>query len=293
MRVLISAPATTANLGSGFDVFAAALSCQNRFTVETGGDGFSLRGEGSLAPLGENLFHAGLDAGAALLGEPAPTVRVQAEAEVPLRSGLGSSATAICAGLLAAQALIGRDLPFEESLRIAGRLDGHPDNVAACLLGGLTMSTGGGVVRRMPAPALRAIVFYPGTEQATEAARRCLSQQVERSDAVFNIGRAGLLVYAMVHGEYDLLRVACEDRLHESQRLAALPFAEEARAAAVAAGAFAMPVSGSGPSLVALTLPEHAPAVTTALEEVARRYAPARVIALGFNDQGARAERLT
>ncbi|MDA8346173.1 MAG: homoserine kinase [Thermaerobacter sp.] len=292
MRLSVTAPATTANLGAGFDVFGAALALDNRFTVETGRGGFSLSGGGDISGLGQNLFLAGLEAAAARLGHRAPSVAVMAEAAVPLRSGLGSSASAICAGILAAQALIGRDLPDDEVLRIASVLDGHPDNVAACLHGGVTIATEDGLVRRMPAPDLQAIIFYPGTEQGTEAARRNLAPQIDRKDAVFNIGRASLLVYALTTGEYSLLSSSCEDRLHEPLRLAALPFAKEAREAALSAGALAMPISGSGPSLIALARPEDEPAVSAALEGVARRYPPARVLSLSFAERGARVEPL-
>jgi homoserine kinase len=288
VKLTISTPATTANFGAGFDVFGAALSCENRFFVEVGGEGFALA-DGSRLPVeGRNLFLAALESAAAALGASTPGVGVLADAAVPLRSGLGSSATAICAGLLAAQAILGKDLPPGDLLRLASLLDGHPDNVAACLLGGVTISAGGGLVRRLPAPGMAAIVFYPGTEQGTEAARRGLTAQVERQDAVFNIARASLFVYALTQGDHDLLRVACEDRLHETVRLRALPYAEQARTAALDAGAYAMPLSGSGPSMIALTSHERAQAVTTALREVAADHPPARVIPLSFSDRGAR-----
>ncbi len=287
MKLTITAPATTANLGAGFDVFGAALSCENRFFVEVGGEGFALA-DGSRLPLeGPNLFLAALQSAAAALGAPAPPVGVVAEAAVPLRSGLGSSATAICAGLLAAQAILERSLAPADALRIASALDGHPDNVAACLLGGVTISAGDGLVRRLPAPQLAAVIYYPGTEQGTEAARRDLAPQIDRADAVFNISRASLFVYALTQGDHALLRAACEDRLHESVRLRGLPFALQARAAALAAGAYAMPLSGSGPSLLALAPQARAEAVAAALREVAAGDKAARIIPLEFAEQGA------
>ncbi len=292
MRVAVRAPATTANLGAGFDVFGAALALENLFTIETGREGFRLKGVPVQPDLGRNLFHAALDRTAAELGGQAPKVAVTVDVAVPLRSGLGSSASAICAGVAAAQVLLSKHLAPAAALRIAAELDGHPDNVAACLFGGVTIATDDGLVRRLPAPDLRAIVFYPGTELGTEAARRSLGREVLRADAVFNLGRASLLVYAFALQDYDLLSAACEDRLHEPQRLPALPYAQEAREAALSAGALAMPISGSGPSLLALARPAQADAVALALQAVAARHAPARVLDLAFADRGTEAQAL-
>lgn len=289
MKVEVFTPATTANLGPGFDVLGAALTLGNHFVVATGRAGFRLSGLAEGEELRPNLFLVAMEAAAEALGRALPPVGVTCRAGIPVRSGLGSSASATCGGILAAEALLGERLPPAEELALASRIEGHPDNAAACLLGGLTIATRDGLVRRLPAPDLAAIVFYPGTEVGTQESRLALLRVVPRSDAVFNLGHAGLLVYALIQKEYGLLGEACQDRLHEPQRLSLCPLALEAREAALRAGAYAVPISGSGPSVIALTPPAAGAKVTAALRRIARRHSRARVFPLRFSEEGARA----
>lgn len=291
MKFTVAAPATTANIGAGFDVFGAALGLENTFEVETGREGFVLGGALADGPeLGRNLFLEAYRAVFARCGGDPEPVHVLAGGQVPLRSGLGGSASAVCAGILAAGAVRGDPLAMDDALSLATELDGHPDNVAACLLGGVTLAVGGGrpVTRRLAPPRLRAVVFYPGSETGTEAARKLLPQTCELSAAVHNLGRVSLFVYAMMAGEHDLLRFACDDLLHEPMRVAGLPFAAQARDAALGAGALAMPLSGSGPSLLAIVRPEDAETVRRALEGVAVGLPRATVYDLPFAEEGAR-----
>ncbi len=286
----VFAPATTANLGPGFDVFGAALDLEAGFRVREGADGF-VWPEDLPQPPGRNLFLAGFFAAFAARGAPAPEVSVEVTQMLPLRSGLGSSASAICAGLIAAGLFLERPLDLRESLRIAAGIEGHPDNVAACLLGGVTIASGVAdpIVRRLPAPPLRALALHPGGATSTPHARAALPALVAREDAVHNVGRASLLVYALIEGDYGLLREATADRLHEEQRLGSCDWCRAARDAAFAAGALAMPVSGSGPTMLALARPEDAPAVLRALRPFAAELPGARIWDLAFSDRAARA----
>lgn len=289
----VFAPATTANLGPGFDVLGAALDLEASFRVTDGPGGFAWPA-GPPEPPGRNLFLEAFAAAFGARGTAAPEISVQVTGMLPLRAGLGSSASAICAGLCAADLFLDRPLAPREALRIAAALEGHPDNVAACLLGGVTIASGVAdpVVRRLPAPPLRAIALYPGGATSTARARAALPPLVARENAVHNIGRTALMVYALTLGDYALLREASEDRLHEEQRLGSCAWCQAARDAAYAAGALAMPVSGSGPTMLALAEPSAAPAVLRALEPFAAELPGARLWHLAFSDRAARARRL-
>ncbi len=293
MIALVEAPATTANLGPGFDVLGAALELEAAFLVKEGPSSFQWP-QGVDDPGGPNLFLEAFSRAFAARAATAPEVSVAVTRLLPLRSGLGSSAAAICAGLRAADAFLERPLDAIESLRIAVSLEGHPDNVAACLLGGVTIASGSEepLVRRLPAPALRAVALYPGGSTSTVHAREIMAPEVARRDAVHNIGRTALLVYALIEGDYGLLRAATEDRLHEQARIGACPWCQAAREAAYAAGALAMPVSGSGPTMLALVQPPLAPAVLRALQPFAAGRPGAFVLDLAFTDRAARVQVL-
>jgi homoserine kinase len=287
------APATTANLGPGFDVLGAALDLEASFLVEAGPGGFAWP-EGVEPPIGPNLFLDAFKAAFAARGQQAPEVSVQATRLLPLRAGLGSSASAICAGLRAADLFLSSPLAPREALRIATALEGHPDNVAACLFGGVTIASGMAdpLLRRLPAPPLRAVALYPGGSTSTPWSRAALPPLVPRGSAVHNIGRTALLVYAMLEGDYALLRDATEDRLHEAERIGDCAWCAAARAAAYDAGAYAMPVSGSGPTMLAITSPERADTVYSALLPFARQLPGGMIWNLGFTEQAARARAL-
>lgn len=293
MILEVQAPATTANLGPGFDVLGAALDLEAAFVVERGPAAFRWP-DGISDPGAPNLFLDAFAEACSALGRPVPEISVQVTSLLPLRSGLGSSSAAICAGLRAAEALLNRPLAAEELLRIAARLEGHPDNIAACLLGGMTIASGvtDPIVRRLPAPPLRAIALYPGGATATARARAAMPAAVSRADAVHNIGRTALLVYALLEGDYALLRRATEDRLHEGQRIGSCAWCQDARVAAYEAGALAMPVSGSGPTMVAFAEPAAAPAVLAALRPFIADRPHGFVWDLGFTNAGARARVL-
>ena len=266
--VTVRVPATSANLGPGFDCLGLALDLHDEVVVTAGdpGDGdhveVQVHGEGSGAVptdarhLVVRALHAALDA----LGEPHPPLIMTCTNRIPHGRGLGSSAAAVVAGLLAGRALVagGTDrLDDDALLSLASAMEGHPDNAAACLLGGLTLawSDAGGVhaVRLEPRPELRATVLVPAAALSTETARWLLPAQVPHADAAHAAGRTALLVAALT-GVPGLLLPATEDRLHQSYRAAAMPGTDALVRALRDAGTAAV-VSGAGPSVLVLAEP--------------------------------------
>jgi homoserine kinase len=255
----VRVPATTANLGPGFDCLGMALDLWNdlRFALEGDGVNVTTVGEHSeTLPTDEtNLVARSFlrlyeEAGAA----PPAGLAIHCDLRVPPSSGLGSSAAAAVAGLLGANTLLGRPLDRARLLELAAEIDGHPDNVAATLLGGLTI-----VVRKedrlltkkILVPEAHVAVVVPALAFSTRTARAGLPTQVSMKDAVFNLGRTPLVVEALRTGDFELLSQVMEDRLHQATRLKLIPGGRAAWVAAQHAGAAAVAISGSGPSLIA------------------------------------------
>ncbi|HEV8662121.1 MAG TPA: homoserine kinase [Candidatus Methylomirabilis sp.] len=260
--VTVRVPASTANLGPGFDSLGLALTLYNtaslairqdgevRITVEGQGRGrLDREGKGSL------VARAAVAAFRYLGAEP-PGLDIALQNEIPLRRGLGSSGTAILSGIAGAAALQGRTLAAEETLRLALPFEGHPDNLAPSLLGGLVASglaDGHVLAVRVPLRApLKAVAVIPDRELPTAEARRVLPGQVPREDAVFNVTRTALLVAALATGQYACLPEASRDRLHQPYRASLLPGLEEVCEAARKAGALAAFLSGAGSTVLAL-----------------------------------------
>jgi homoserine kinase len=265
VAVRVRVPATSANLGPGFDALGLALGMHDEVVVALAGAGVDVavtgEGAGDVARDASNLlvrtFHATCDA----MEVPRPGLRVECTNVIPHGRGLGSSAAAIVAGVVAARALVpdgAARLDDEAVLALASRLEGHPDNVAACLLGGLTIawldeSDGGRPrgVRLDPAPEIVAVAFVPTGGLSTSHARGLLPASVPHADAACNAGRAALLVEALTRRP-DLLLTATVDRLHQQYRAAAMPASLELVDRLRAAGVAAI-VSGAGPTVLALT----------------------------------------
>ncbi len=254
----ILVPATTANLGPGFDCLGLALKLYNRVVVSPANETrVSIDGHGrdELPRDAGNLMLRSARELAQRSGKALPPLAWDAHHDVPLARGLGSSSTAIVAGLLAANTVLGLGLPRDELVRVAAGIEGHPDNVAPALLGGLTLCLPDSdplVVERLnPHPALQVVLLVPQFQISTCAARQVLPAQVPRADAVFNLARAAAMVAALVEGRWALLGEATKDRLHQPYRLPLMPGVAEAMEAARAAGAQGVAVSGSGPSVAA------------------------------------------
>ncbi len=260
--VRVQAPATSANLGPGFDALGLALAWHDEVVAEVTGEGLevSVTGEGAddLPRDERHLVVRAMRATFETLGVQPPGLRVACRNRIPQARGLGSSAAAVVAGILAARALVADGaaaLDDAAVLQLACRLEGHPDNVAACLLGGLTVAWWTDdrprAVRLTPVAGLNPVVFVPAVRGLTEAARAALPEQVPHADAAHAAGRVALLVHALTHAPEHLFD-ATEDRLHQRYRATGMPetaaLVHRLRAAGVAAV-----VSGAGPSVLALS----------------------------------------
>jgi homoserine kinase len=274
----VTVPATTANLGPGFDTLGMALELRNvvELTLTKDGVSIEIQGEGSDQLLRDrtNLVVQAMGLVAEAAGQPLPGVSLRMQNAIPLARGLGSSAAATVAGVVLAGAALGLRLSPEEMLRLAVRLEGHPDNVAPCLLGGLTVAIPGDVPRalRLDPPDLMVALLIPNFGLSTSDARAVLPETVSRQDAVFNVSRAALWVAALVTRRYELLSAACEDRLHQPYRRQLIPYLDDVVAAALGAGAAAAFLSGAGPSVAALVRSEAADTVVRAMQTAALAY---------------------
>jgi homoserine kinase len=293
--VTIEVPATSANLGPGYDALALALDLHLRVTIKPMAEGESRlavhgQGAGRLALDASNRFLAGWQRGLAevSVGEPL-AVDVEMTNDIPLRRGLGSSAAATVAGLLAAEAFSGTELGPDWLLGLAAEIEGHADNAAAALLGGFVVVSGGRVVRFEPPRDLRAVLFIPARELATDEMRAVLPSTVSHADAVHNTGRVALLVSAFATSDLSLL-AAMDDRLHEPYRAAVYPELPALLATAREAGALGAALSGAGSSVIALCdSGDVADAVQAALSGAAARLGLAgNVHAVAPSSHGAR-----
>jgi homoserine kinase len=264
-RVTVEVPATSANLGAGYDCLGVALALTNRVELEVRGWSrgeieLTVDGEGreELTDDRENRFVQGLEAALVEVRGPLPDGvgwRISMRNEIPLARGLGSSAAATVAGVVAANALVGGTLDGAAQLRIATAVEGHPDNAAAALLGGFVVSaaTADGVEAiRFDVPRdLRAVLFIPDLRLSTEAMRRALPATVPLEDAVANLGAVGVGVAGLAAGRTDLLARMTVDRLHEPYRAKVYPQLSQMIEAARGAGALGACLSGAGSTILA------------------------------------------
>jgi homoserine kinase len=277
-QVQVRVPATTANLGCGFDILGLALQLYNSFTLtltSEPGERVDLPAGIDLPTNNDNLVCQAACRLFERVGFTPTGFQLSLHIDVPLARGLGSSSSAIVGGLVAANHLTGATLDRDTLLDMAVALEGHPDNVTPALVGGLTLSYTAGMQHRylqLPFPQeLTVIVAIPDFELSTAYARSVLPAQVSRADAVFNCSRTALFVYAMHNRRYDLLATAMDDRLHQPYRASLVPGMSEALRAAYAAGALGVALSGAGPTLVALTRGSK-DAVATALQDAFRHH---------------------
>jgi len=290
--VTVSVPATSANLGPGFDTLGLALTLRDEVTAQVlDRPGLEIEvtgpGEGQV-PLDErHLVHRALVAGLGRVGVPVPPLRLTCRNGVPHSRGLGSSSAAIVAGVCLARALVhggGQALPDDAALALAGELEGHPDNVAPALLGGLTVAWAeDGRFRAVTLPVdprVETVVFLPPQGLSTEVARGLLPSTVPHVDAAANAGRAALLTAAL-GGRLDLLLAATEDRLHQGYREDAMP-ESLALLRSLRADGVAATISGAGPSVLALV---EATGRASALERAPEGW---RALALGVDRDGTR-----
>lgn len=254
-RITVRVPATTANLGPGFDSFGCALTLYNVYTFELLEHGLEITGCPEEFCNRDNLSVRAYDRVMQSLGLSCGGLRMHVQAQIPVCRGLGSSSAMLAAGALAANALHGSPLSREELLALCTELEGHPDNLAPTLLGGLTASMMDGktpVTVRFPlSEKLRFVALVPDFPLSTRLARSVLPETVPFSDAVFNVSHAALLLRALETADGGLLRLALDDRLHQPYRRKLIPGYDAVRAAADAYGALC--ISGAGPTCLCIT----------------------------------------
>jgi homoserine kinase len=285
----VRSPASCGNLGSGFDALSMALDLCNDFSARPAPRlSIEILGEGAeCLPRGpDHLVYRAIERVHRACERPTPPLWLRCENRIPLSRGLGSSSSAISAGLLLGNRLLGDALSLDQLLVLGTDMEGHPDNVVSCLLGGIQVgveSDGRVLHARVPINlALQVVLFIPDFAMDTQAARRLLPRQVALSDAVFNLGRSALLVAALANGRPELLRAAMDDRLHQPPRAALFPAMPAMFEAALEAGALAACLSGAGSGILALASHD-LERVAAGLEACAARHnvgGSARVVAI-------------
>ena len=257
--VIVKVPATSANCGPGFDSLGLACTLYNTFTYEVCKDGLELviDGEGKdlLSADAGNLAFAAFFKVWTKMTDQEIGLKVHMRNNIPLSRGLGSSSTAIVAGLMAANYMTGSTLTKADLVNLATEMEGHPDNVAPALLGGFTISYMEDKTAHsfsfIPAKKLKLVAVVPSMPLSTSKARAAIPTLVPHCDAVFNASRTALLIGALMSGEYSYLPAALEDKLHQPYRAPLIPGMEEAFTAAKAMGAYNAIISGAGSTLMA------------------------------------------
>ncbi|MBD1804866.1 homoserine kinase [Microcoleus sp. FACHB-SPT15] len=286
----VTVPATTANLGPGFDCIGAALTLYNQFRftrLEATPDVLTLSDEAEVVRISvtgteaklvdtsaNNLAYQAFLQLYQHLGQTPPPVHIEIELGVPLARGLGSSATAIVGGLVGANQLAGEPLDQIEVMKLAIAIEGHPDNVVPALLGGCRLAASGEAVLKeweicdIPWHSeIVPVIAIPDFELSTKEARRVLPTEISRADAIFNIAHFGLLIRGLETGRGDWLRTALQDKLHQPYRQALIPGYDAVNSAALKAGAYGLVISGAGPTLIALVDTVQAADVAMAMAE--------------------------
>ncbi|MCF4967418.1 homoserine kinase [Nostoc sp. CMAA1605] len=295
--VTVRVPGTTANLGPGFDCIGAALTIYNKFQFTRLDEGeliIDVTGEEAerVQTDKSNLIYQAFVKLYQHIEQTPPPVKIEIELGVPLARGLGSSATAIVGGLVAANQLAGAPLSESQVMELAIAMEGHPDNVVPALLGGCrlaaTSQTGWAICDVPWDNSIVPVVAIPDFELSTSEARRVLPTEFSRADAIFNTAHLGLLLRALATGKGEWLTAALQDKLHQPYRQALIPGYAAVNAAAIAAGAYGMVISGAGPTLLALTNVNNAQAVETAMASAWKAEGIKAVVrSLSLDTQGA------
>jgi homoserine kinase len=272
MSCKIVVPASSANLGPGFDTMAIALSRYMTVTVDHG-DGESRNAQEDELSGGGDMVRYAMEYLARSVGRVLPPAKIHSCSDIPVARGMGSSAAALIAGMLAGNFLLDEPLTHDELLNLADHIEGHADNLAAALYGGAVLA-----VPRETSPLtvqipvnldLKAVVMIPKQIGFTTDARAVVPKKMDRVDAVFNSSRCALLVHALESGNPELLSEAMRDRWHQPYRAALYSYMDAVIDAALKVGAYGASLSGSGPTLLALAQPEIASSVADAMRDAA------------------------
>jgi homoserine kinase len=274
-HITVKVPATTANLGPGFDCIGAALKLYNQFEFTTlDVDGLIIQVSGMEAEKVQtdesNLLYQAFVKLYGYIEQTPPSVKIEIKLGVPLSRGLGSSATAIVGGLVAANELAGRPLSELEVMKLAIAMEGHPDNVVPALLGGCRLAATSNIgweIGDIPWHRdILPVVAIPDFELSTSEARKVLPAEISRHDAIFNISHFGLLLRGLATNREEWLKAALQDKLHQPYRQALIPGYDAVNTAAIDAGAYGMVISGAGPTLLALVDTSKGKAVEIAMK---------------------------
>ena len=257
--VKVRVPATTANMGPGFDTIGMALRLYNYLEMKESRQGLKIEALGQDAgyiPLDQrNVVYQAAKQVFKVVGYFPKGLSIRQTINIPTSRGMGSSASAIVGGLVAANQLVGNKLSKDKLLQMAAKFEGHPDNVAPAMLGGIVVSANlddQQIYRRIDPPKdIDIVLAVPQFSLSTRVARDILPEQVPINDAVFNVGRASLLVLALIEKDYDLLGQMMDDKLHQPYRLNLVPGMQDVFAAAKEQGALAVALSGAGPTVIA------------------------------------------
>lgn len=279
----VKAPATTSNMGPGFDCIGMALGLYNEAVYSFDRKGLEITAEGfvnqAVADPKKNMIYHAFEACCAANGTvPPEDMQIHTTNRVPMGSGLGSSSTAVLMGIFGANQWGGFGMSRDQLIGLATELEHHPDNAAPAICGGLTSAViedGDIHIRQYETADWNLAVVVPQFKLLTEEARAALPKMVSLQDAVYNIGHMMLVVDALRTGDGDLLQLGMRDKLHQRYRMALLPGSEQACAAALKAGAAASGLSGAGPGVIAYTMGDTAEilkAMESAYDEIGLKY---------------------
>jgi homoserine kinase len=292
--IKVRVPASTSNLGSGFDAFGLALQLYLSVEMEMSAEGLLIliAGEGAteIPSNEENLMVKSAKKVFEKLSKPLPGLKIKIYNQIPLFRGLGSSGAATIAGLVGAIELANAKLTNREILSLANEIEGHPENASASLLGGLTINGidhGEVISKKVEVDEnLKAVLLIPEDKISTHQARKVLPQTVPHKDAVFNLQRSALLAHAFISRDYQTLRVAMQDKLHQPFRKRLVPNYDEFEALGYQHGALGVCISGSGSTILGLTLGDGQDLQSSWKEKVSELNLKAQVVVAGIDNHG-------
>lgn len=255
--IKLKIPATSANLGAGFDALGLALTFYNYVDMEEAEGCIIFSGDGTDIPKDEsNLIYHTAKTLYEICGREFKGLKISQINNIPMARGLGSSSACIIAGLMGANALMDNPLSQDELVNLSAEIEGHPDNIAPALLGGIVTAVFDGRcvhwVKQEVFTTLKFIAVIPDFELKTEKARACLPKEVSHADAVYNLSRAALFSASLLTGKYENLRTAVHDRLHQPYRMELIPHARDVFDIAYTNGAYAAYISGAGPAIMTI-----------------------------------------
>lgn len=258
--VRVTVPASTANIGPGFDTLGLALNLYNEYIFEEIDEGLVIEGCPEIYRNNKNLVYTSFLRAAEKMGKKVKGLKITVNSQIPVARGLGSSSACIVGGVFGANALYHGGLSKDDLFKIAVAIEGHPDNIAPCVYGGLTASI---VEKEVPysvqydiSDKLKFCALIPNFETSTKEARKILPKKVDFSDAVFNVSRVSVLLKALEEGKMDIISVALRDKLHQMQRATLIHECDDVTAICIADGSRAIFISGSGPTLMNISLDE-------------------------------------